>query len=286
MAAYQLRRCAQEAADAERAALLCRVRPAALPRPPRDPPATPRTGAPGGTRRGTAMTSSYDPGSGRCGKRRRLASERAEGAAGEGSGLGRAGLESGAEALSMREERAVALLALAATNSPPRWVVGSDATRCCAASALERRTRHQRRLQRPRRQLRQPCRGCRGVPAAAVGAAPAVPGDAASGIGLGLGLEATATCVLAALEPAGVRRVAGALAARFPRLAAALLCGGLPPAAAELLTARLEAADAALAAAGPPLSGPGTLQLRPCTQGVNRNHGLRARFPACITTSL
>lgn len=65
-----------------------------------------------------------------------------------------------------------------------------------------------------------------------------------------LGLEATATRVLAALDPPAVRRVLGGLAARFPRSTAALLCGRLPPAAAELLTLRLEAADAALVAEG------------------------------------
>ena len=302
MAAYQLRRCAQELADAERAALLHGVRPAALPDAQAlDPAAEPARcqaapAAPGGA--AAALPDGSDRT--RSSKRRRLADGPEAGGAGDGDGSPFAGgsdlrpaeagswesgegggadggsdescgggnrrrrlavagsresegyehTGGGEGSLSARENRAVALLALAASDAPtqsaavPAAAPSGAAGDACNPDAWEACRRgpvgaHPRAAS--------PARGPAHVPAGArVGGA----SGCDAGSGLGLGLTADATRVLAALSPAAVRRVLGALAGRFPRSTAALLGGALPPAAAELLVARLEAADGELAAAG------------------------------------
>ena len=301
MAAYQLRRCAQELADAERAALLHGVRPAALPDAQAlDPAAEPARcqaapAAPGGA--AAALPNGSDRT--RSGKRRRLANGPEEGGAGDGDGSPFAGgsdlrpaeasswesgegggadggsdescgggkrrrrlavagsresegyehTGGGEGSLSARENRAVALLALAASDAPtqsaavPAAAPSGAAGDACDPDAWEACRRGPVGAHLP---AASPARGPAHVPAGACADAPGC--DAGSG--LGLGLTADATRVLAALSPAAVRRVLGALAGRFPRSTAALLGGALPPAAAELLIARLEAADAELAAAG------------------------------------
>ena len=333
MAAYQLRRCAQEAADAERASLLASVRPAALPAAAARPADCARDGDRGANGEGAQPTrGGAQPGAERAppagaatrgasrahgaavgcrdpvpsapgaaagerpqggcaptheargGKRRRPARACAgapaarqgghEGAAGEREGAKRqrradacagapgataaaegAGREKGGDegALCLREERALALLALAASDyaaAGPGTVTASGAAAAAAGSPGDREGASGARPAGHRGRAR-------GAAASAAGAAGAAgSGGATDAPSMDqLGLDAPATRALAALDPAAVRRVLGALAARFPRSAAALLTGGLPPAAAELLTARLEAADAALAAAGAALRG-------------------------------
>lgn len=289
MAAYQLRRCAQELADAERAQLLSAVRPAAL-------PAERALDSAAELARGQAAAALPNGSeNGRSGKRRRLPEgheaghtddgegppcaggadlqpaetggrESGEGACADGRGSGSCdagrgqrrlvdtgGWGSGgsehAGTLSAREERAVALLALAASDAPvqgaavPAAAPPDAAGDACGPDALKARGMGPIEAHPP---AATPARGPPHVPAGA-GADAAGCG---AGLGKGLGLAADATRVLAALSPAAVRRVLGALAGRFPRSTAALLGGALPPAAAELLIARLEAADAELAAAG------------------------------------
>lgn len=302
MAAYQLRRCAQELAGAERAQLLRRVRPAALPDAQAVDPAAPdlargqaAPAPPGGA------AAALPNGSDRThrGKRRLVADAHVAGRAGDGEGSPCAGgadlrpaeagsWESGGGdgaddggnelcwggerrrrlanaggwesagcehsggmegSLIAREERAVALLALAASGAPaqgaarPAAAPPGAAGDACGPSALEA---HHRGAMRAHPPAATPARG----PAHVAGGAGADAAGYDAALGLGLGLTADATRVLAALSPAAARRVLGALAGRFPRSTAALLSGALPPAAAELLIARLEAADAELAAAG------------------------------------
>ena len=322
MAAYQLRRCAQELANAERARLLRCVRPAALPAAQApDPAAELARGQAAPALPGSAAAAQPGAGDdGRGAKRRRPADKHAEGG-GDSPCAGGAGLRpveadscevregdcahggeevrggkrlrrlastdtcggggtehaaGGEGTLSAREERAVALLALAASGAPaqgpvrpaaaPRGTAGSafgpDALEAHGGAALEARS-----------PAATPAQGSAHAPGSEGAAADAArweaglggrPGSMApseavrdqiaagqvNGSGLGLGLAADATRVLAALSPAGVRRVLGAMVGRFPRSTAALLSGALPPAAAELLVARLEAADAELGAAG------------------------------------
>ena len=316
MAAYQLRRCAQELTDAERAELLRRVRPAALsaaqapdpaaelarspaaPAQPGSAAAAPPYGDKCGRsekrrrlangngseraddREGTPCASgpdlrrvdagSWESGEEDCAdggtndlcgaRRRRLASADSWGSGGRQHADGVEGLMSAKEpsdpngsgegVLSAQEERAVALLALAASKAPaqgparpPTTYPGSEGG-ACDPDALQAHTG----TLRAHSPAAAPAQGPARVPGSGGAAADAAGWEA--GAGVGLGLTADATRVLAALSPDAVRRVLAALAARFPRSTAALLSGALPPAAAELLITQLEAADAELAAAG------------------------------------